>query len=123
MKEGEMFLNPKTFEACRCLFINADRVYLTLFETDFIMAGPMKNFQKFGMMPIDEAEYKIRVLAMRMFQNEKKNGSKYDDYLNFYNDLRGSGQDFINSGFNIYGGYSEFKRSEIIDSESRPRGV
>jgi len=110
MYEVNQTFKGKTGEAFRVVSVDEKQIHLSVFESDFVMGGDIDKFEKLGVVPIDEKEYKTRVCAMIIFQNERKNESKYEDYLIFYDQIKDEPQGFIDEMFNLNGGYRDYER-------------
>ena len=107
MKVGNFYVG-KTGEAVRVIEINDTIISACVFESRFVMKGPIENFAKLEMTQIQEPEYKARVVAMRIFQSQKTNESVFNDYLTFYDQFKDKDEEFINKEFEHYGGFNDY---------------
>lgn len=98
----------KTGEALRVIELNETHIHLAVFESEFVMAGEIEKFSQLEVEEIDMKEYKRRVCAMKVFQDEKEPESKFEDYLIFFDQLKGYSDEMIDTMFNNYGGFSDY---------------
>lgn len=121
MEVGKFYVT-KTGEAFRVISGNINTTEASAFESDFVMAGPTQNIaglmESAGMKEIDEMEYKLRVVAMRMFQ-DCKNEDDYpykDSYLGEYEDMKKMmTPEAIEGFFSAGGGYRDYANEELED--------
>ena len=114
MKVGNFYVG-KSGEAVRIIEMDESQVYACVFESRFVMKGPIENFAKLEMTQIQEPEYKARVVAMHIFQLQKTNQSVFNDYLTFYEQLKDKDEEFINKEFEYFGGFNDYETES--DSE------
>jgi predicted RNA-binding protein len=114
MELNTMYLS-KTGEAMRLIDIVGDEAHFALFDGEFVMNGPLEKMDDFikatGMEKIEEDEYKLRVVAMRAFQ-DMKNDADYpykSSYLGQYDEMKSSmSKEAIESFFEIGGGFRNY---------------
>lgn len=106
----------KTGEAMRVVKLDPKWIHLALFEGDYVLNGALDKFQELmkaaEFKEIDEDEYKLRVVAMRMFQ-EFKNDEDYPHktYLEEYEEMKPMmPQPALDGFFNAGGGYKEYDK-------------
>jgi hypothetical protein len=118
METGKMYLS-KTGEAFRCIGITDQEVQLATFDGDYVLNGPVANLDGFmqatGMQEITEDEYKLRVVAMRAFQDMKhdKDYPYKKSYLGQYDEMKGfMTKEAVDSFFQVGGGYRDYSKDE-----------
>ena len=123
MEVGKKFLTS-TGEAFRVIEVSDGQIHLSTFEGDYVMNGEIDNFKGLmeasGMKEIDETEYKLRVVAMRMFQ-DMKNDKDYphrDSYLGEYDEMKKMmSPEAIEGLFKAGGGYREYSELEAVEQD------
>lgn len=110
------FLLADTYEAMRIITIEDNKIYLSLQETGFIISDEIEKITNFlnkaKAVFIDEEDYKYRVVAVRLFlENRDSYGYPYKHhYLNQYNELRiTTGKEKIYNLFDLGGGFEDDK--------------
>jgi hypothetical protein len=118
MQVGKMYVSS-TGEAFRVIEVADGQIHLSTFESDFVLNGEIDNFtglmQASGMVEIQEKEYKLRVVAMRAFQDMKgdKDYPYKKSYLGQYDEMKGfMSNDSIDSFFELGGGFRDYSKEE-----------
>lgn len=118
MEVGKKYASS-TGEAFRVIEIADGQIHLSTFEGEYVLNGQIDNFKGLmeatGMTEITEKEYKLRVVAMRAFQDQK-NDKDYPykkSYLVQYDEMKGfMSDDAIESFFELSGGFRDYSKEE-----------
>jgi hypothetical protein len=114
MELNSLYL-ARTGEAMRLIHKDDKKAYFSLFEGDYVMDGDLEKLEGFmeatGMKPVDEENYKLRVVSMRAFQDMKNDDDyPYTTYLEQYDEMKGfMTKESIESFFTTGGGFRTYE--------------
>lgn len=123
--EGDKKFVAQTGEAFRVIKIDDKNIHLSTFEGDYVLNGPIENFkglaESTGMKEISDHEYKLRVVAMRMFQ-DMKNDKDYPykkSYVGQYEEIKDWESKPVEGFFEAGGGYRVYEELTPEEKEEK----